>query len=136
MTIESPHDDALLSRVLISTWVLHTGRTLRRDVPPSDLSVEELINFWADPLLDEPPPADPPGNDTPSTGTPGNNRPSTGTPGSDTPSAGAGGNDDTPSAGAPTNDTTLKPAPLLLGRAGPGSATPAAAGGLSPPVPI
>jgi hypothetical protein len=54
MTVDSHFDDALLGRVLISTWVLHTGRTLRRDVSPSDLPVEELIAFWADPLLDEP----------------------------------------------------------------------------------
>jgi hypothetical protein len=47
-------DDVLLARVLISTWVLHTGRILRRDVPPSDLPVAELIDFWADPLLEEP----------------------------------------------------------------------------------
>ena len=60
MPVDNHHDDTLLSRVLISTWVLHTGRTLRRDVAPSELPVEELINFWADPLLDEPPPAPPP----------------------------------------------------------------------------
>jgi hypothetical protein len=55
MSVDSHFDDALLARVLISTWVLHTGRALRRDVPPSDLPAEELIDFWADPLLDEPP---------------------------------------------------------------------------------
>ncbi len=60
MSIDSHFDDTLLSRVLISTWVLHTGRTLRRDVSPSELPVEELIDFWADPLLDEPPADSPP----------------------------------------------------------------------------
>ncbi|HEU5160164.1 MAG TPA: hypothetical protein VFU43_24420 [Streptosporangiaceae bacterium] len=60
MSVDSHFDDALLRRVLISTWVLHTGRTLRRDVPPSELPVEELIDFWADPLLDEPAADDPP----------------------------------------------------------------------------
>jgi hypothetical protein len=58
MTVDSNFDDALLARVLISTWVLHTGRALRRDVPPSDLPAEELIDFWADPLLAEPPAGD------------------------------------------------------------------------------
>jgi hypothetical protein len=58
MPIDWRFDDALLARVLISTWVLHTGRALRRDVPPCDLPVEELIDFWADPLLDEPPAGD------------------------------------------------------------------------------
>lgn len=54
MHVDSHFDDTLLARVLISTWVLHTGRALRRDVPPGDLPAEELIDFWADPLLDEP----------------------------------------------------------------------------------
>jgi hypothetical protein len=57
MPVDSNFDDTLLGRVLISTWVLHTGRSLRRDVPPSELPAEELIAFWADPLLDEPPAA-------------------------------------------------------------------------------
>jgi hypothetical protein len=67
-----PHcDDTLLSRVLISTWALHTGRRLRRDAPPCELPAEELINFWADPLMEEPsaagpsPAADPPAADSP-----------------------------------------------------------------------
>ena len=55
MPVDSHFDDTLLCRVLISTWALHTGRTLRRDVPPSELPVDELIAFWADPLLDESP---------------------------------------------------------------------------------
>ncbi|HEX6472378.1 MAG TPA: hypothetical protein VF069_25015 [Streptosporangiaceae bacterium] len=59
MPVDRHHDETLLRRVLISTWVLHTGRTLRRDVPPCELSVEELIDFWADPLL-EPPATRPP----------------------------------------------------------------------------
>lgn len=65
MPVDSHYDDAQLSRVLISTWVLHTGRTLRPDVAPCQLPVEELIDFWADPLLEEPPAADPPGTATP-----------------------------------------------------------------------
>jgi hypothetical protein len=60
MPVDSHFDDTLLGRVLISTWVLHTGRTLRRDVPPAELPVEELIDFWADPLLDERPVEDRP----------------------------------------------------------------------------
>lgn len=40
-------DDELLAFLLISTWSLLTGRTLR-DAPPGDLTAEELIEFWAD----------------------------------------------------------------------------------------
>jgi hypothetical protein len=39
--------DELLARVLISSWSLATGRTLR-SVPPQSLTEDELINFWAD----------------------------------------------------------------------------------------
>ncbi len=41
-------DDDLLARLLITSWTLATGRTLRDDVPPALLSEEELISFWAD----------------------------------------------------------------------------------------
>ena len=41
-------DDELLARLLITSWTLATGRTLRGDVPPQMLSAEELISFWAD----------------------------------------------------------------------------------------
>jgi hypothetical protein len=41
-------EDDLLAHVLISTWALITGRTLRCDVPARELSEEELIDFWAD----------------------------------------------------------------------------------------
>jgi hypothetical protein len=40
-------DDELLACLLISTWSLLTGRTLRA-AAPGDLSAEELIEFWAD----------------------------------------------------------------------------------------
>jgi hypothetical protein len=40
-------DDELLAQLLVSTWSLITGRTLRPDVPPSELTREELIDFWA-----------------------------------------------------------------------------------------
>lgn len=40
--------DAVLAAVLIRMWALASGRTLRRDVPPDQLSAEELIAFWAD----------------------------------------------------------------------------------------
>ena len=36
--------------LLIDTWTLTTGRTLR-DVPPCQLTEEELIDFWADYLI-------------------------------------------------------------------------------------
>ena len=41
------NNDELLARVLISSWSLATGRTLR-GVPPQSLTEDELINFWAD----------------------------------------------------------------------------------------
>jgi hypothetical protein len=41
-------DDELLARLLITSWTLATGRTLRAGVPPHLLSEEELISFWAD----------------------------------------------------------------------------------------
>ncbi|MGH3279816.1 MAG: hypothetical protein ACRDNW_11865 [Trebonia sp.] len=44
----SDPDDELLAAVLIRMWTLASGRTLRRDVPPDQLSTEELIAFWAD----------------------------------------------------------------------------------------
>jgi hypothetical protein len=31
-------------------WALASGRTLRSDVPPDQLTVAELIDFWADDL--------------------------------------------------------------------------------------
>jgi hypothetical protein len=46
-------DDELIAYMLIRIWALATGRTLRRDVPPEQLSEEELIDFWADPLTEQ-----------------------------------------------------------------------------------
>jgi hypothetical protein len=40
--------DEYLADVLIRMWALASGRTLRRDVPPDQLSTEELTAFWAD----------------------------------------------------------------------------------------
>lgn len=40
--------DEFLAAVLIRMWALASGRTLRGDVPPDQLSEEELIAFWAD----------------------------------------------------------------------------------------
>ena len=40
--------DEILAAVLIRMWALASGRTLRSDVPPDQLSEEELIAFWAD----------------------------------------------------------------------------------------
>jgi hypothetical protein len=40
--------DEVLAAVLIRMWALASGRTLRSDVPPDQLSEEELIAFWAD----------------------------------------------------------------------------------------
>jgi len=41
-------DDEMLAAVYINMWALASGRTLRRDVPPGQLSEDELITFWAD----------------------------------------------------------------------------------------
>lgn len=41
-------EDDLLAFLLVNTWTLITGRVLRSDVPPTELSAEELIDFWAD----------------------------------------------------------------------------------------
>ena len=42
------NDDELLARVLVTSWTLATGRTLRAGVPPRSHSADELITFWAD----------------------------------------------------------------------------------------
>jgi hypothetical protein len=42
------NEDELLARVLITSWTLATGRTLRAGVPPYSHSADELISFWAD----------------------------------------------------------------------------------------
>jgi hypothetical protein len=47
----SPAEQALLALTLITTWALATGRTLRSDVPPDQVTEDELIEFWADPLI-------------------------------------------------------------------------------------
>jgi hypothetical protein len=41
------HDD-LIAQLLIHTWTLTAGRMLRSDVPPQELTEQELIDFWAD----------------------------------------------------------------------------------------
>jgi hypothetical protein len=40
-------EDELVARVLITSWSLATGRTLR-SVAPQSLTEDELITFWAD----------------------------------------------------------------------------------------
>jgi len=45
-------DDELIARLLIHTWMLTTGKTLRSDVPPDELTQEELIDFWSDDYFD------------------------------------------------------------------------------------
>jgi len=47
LAVRHANDDELLARVLITSWSLATGRTLR-GVPPQSLSEDELIDFWAD----------------------------------------------------------------------------------------
>jgi hypothetical protein len=45
-------DDELIARLLIHTWTLTTGKTLRCNVPPHELTEEELIDFWSDDRFD------------------------------------------------------------------------------------
>ena len=45
-------DDELIARLLIHTWALTTGKTPRDDVPPHELTEEELIDFWSDDRFD------------------------------------------------------------------------------------
>lgn len=40
--------DDFLAALLIRMWTLASGRSLPRDVPPGQLTEEELISFWAD----------------------------------------------------------------------------------------
>jgi hypothetical protein len=44
----SVSSEDLVAFLLISTWALATGRRLRSDVPPGELTESELIEFWAD----------------------------------------------------------------------------------------
>ncbi|MGH3191245.1 MAG: hypothetical protein ACRDOL_29160 [Streptosporangiaceae bacterium] len=48
MSYDPRADDKLIACLLIRTWALATGRTLRSDVNPCELSAAELIDFWAD----------------------------------------------------------------------------------------
>jgi hypothetical protein len=45
--VRHANENELLARVLITSWSLATGRTLR-GVPPQWLTEDELISFWAD----------------------------------------------------------------------------------------
>ena len=47
LAVQNANHDELLARVLITSWSLATGRTLRA-VPPQSLTEDELISFWAD----------------------------------------------------------------------------------------
>ena len=53
ISVRAVHADegALLARVLITSWSMATGRTLRAGVPPQSLTEEELIGFWADDVI-------------------------------------------------------------------------------------
>jgi hypothetical protein len=42
------NDDDVLAAVLIRMWSLASGRILRSDVRPDQLTENELIGFWAD----------------------------------------------------------------------------------------
>ncbi|MBA9005051.1 hypothetical protein [Thermomonospora cellulosilytica] len=44
-----------MARLLFSTWAARTGRTLPH-VPVSQLSPQQLEDFWADDRLDDDPP--------------------------------------------------------------------------------
>jgi hypothetical protein len=42
------NEDDLLARVLMTSWSMATGRTLREGISPHSLTEDELISFWAD----------------------------------------------------------------------------------------
>lgn len=48
----SPMDTALVALSLFTVWAARTGRVLR-NVPISELTPDELVEFWADDQLDE-----------------------------------------------------------------------------------
>jgi hypothetical protein len=52
-TVWSAADAGLVARSLYTIWAVRTGRRLR-DVPVSELTPEELVDFWADDELEEP----------------------------------------------------------------------------------
>jgi hypothetical protein len=41
-------DDSLLAALYMRMWAMASGRPLPRDVPPGELTEEELLAFWAD----------------------------------------------------------------------------------------
>ena len=41
-------EDDRLAWLLVRMWSLASGRTVRDDVPPDQLTADELISFWAD----------------------------------------------------------------------------------------
>ena len=45
-------EDELIAELLIRTWTLTTGKTLRYEVPLNELTEEELIDFWTDEHFD------------------------------------------------------------------------------------
>ena len=55
LAVQNANHDELLARVLITSWSLATGRTLRA-VPPQSLTEDELISFWADDHIPAPRP--------------------------------------------------------------------------------
>jgi hypothetical protein len=50
--IWSPSDTALIALSLFTVWAARTGRVLR-NIPISELTPEELIEFWADDQLED-----------------------------------------------------------------------------------
>jgi hypothetical protein len=52
MSFKLLSEDELIALLLIYTWTLITGKTLRCDVPPQELTEEELIDFWSDDHFD------------------------------------------------------------------------------------
>lgn len=41
-------NDDVVAFLLISAWSVATGRQLRSDVPPTELTAGELVDFWTD----------------------------------------------------------------------------------------
>jgi hypothetical protein len=45
------HEDGHLALLLIALWELDTGR-LCPSWPPASMTTDQMIDFWADPLMD------------------------------------------------------------------------------------
>jgi hypothetical protein len=102
-------EDDLLALLLIHTWTLTTGRVLRSDVPPAQLSEDELIAFWADDYIA-------PAGAVPAGAVPAGAVPAGAVPAAGSPAPAAGS--PAPAAGSPAPAAGSSPAPAGNATAG------------------